>query len=141
MKRRGMLTLFLLMCLAAAVASAESAPLHSDSCTPDTVIYLPDFSGAGNHWELQGVSDDQVVHVAVTPIVVSHPVKAANRENIPVKYALQVSKQGMHTYRWHCATIVGRVGFITFMLLLIRRWRSGSNPLNLYPHMAIYPIW
>ena len=67
-----------------AVASAESAQTSSFDLEdawwagrgfiPGTVLYLPDFTGIGSHWEILAVQGE--VRVTVTPIALSHPTDA-----------------------------------------------------------------
>ena len=61
--------------------------------TPGAVLYLPDFTGTGSHWEILSVSgNDDTVRVTVTPIPLSIPVDAPD-----AVYTYEVRLEGVES--------------------------------------------
>ena len=85
-----LLALLLALCLVIGCAGAaceetaarssfdfESEWAYVEDFSPGAVMYLPDFTGTGSHWEVLAVSlDDEIVRVTITPIPLSEPKDA-----------------------------------------------------------------
>ena len=124
--RRLMLICMMILCLMPAVM-AESAASSSfdfgfsesgEGFAPGTVLYFPDFTGTGSHWEILSVSGgDDTVRVTVTPIPLSLPDDAPDAvytykirlEGVEAEDAfvcLELVKDGVPSWRYNLYVIV-----------------------------------
>ena len=124
--RRLVLLCVMMLCLAT-VAMAEPDIFSSfdfgfsesgEGFAPGTVLYFPDFTGTGSHWEILSVSGgDDTVRVTVTPIPLSLPDDAPDAvytykirlEGVEAEDAfvcLELVKDGVPSWRYNLYVIV-----------------------------------
>ena len=124
--KRLMLVWVMMLCLLP-LAMAESAATSSfdfdfvragEGYASGTVLYLPDFTGTGSHWEILAVSGgDDTVRVTVTPIPLSYPSDAPDAvctyevrlEGVEAEDAfvrLELVKDGVPSWRYNLYVIV-----------------------------------
>ena len=122
--KRLMLVCVMILC-AVPMALAEPAAVSSfdfsfsrsgDGFTPGTVLYLPDFTNTGSHWEIFASGDD-TVHVTVTPIPLSLPADTQDAiytyeiqfegvEAGDTHVHLELVKDGVPSWRYNLYVIV-----------------------------------
>ena len=124
--KRLMLVCVMMQCLTT-VAIAEAVPFSSfdfdfpssgEGFTRGTVLYLPDFTNTGSHWETFAVSGgDHTVRVTITPIPLSIPADALDTvytyevrlEGVEAEDAfvcLELAKDGLPSWRYNLYVIV-----------------------------------
>ncbi|MBR3016123.1 MAG: hypothetical protein IKH57_03410 [Clostridia bacterium] len=124
--KRLMLICVMILCLMPVVMPESVASSSFDfgfsesgeGFAPGTVLYLPDFTGIGSHWEILSVSGgDDYVRVTVTPIPLSLPddtpdavytyeVRLEGVEAEDAFVCLELVKDGVPSWRYNLYVIV-----------------------------------
>ncbi len=119
--KRLILVCMMTLCLIAAVTGEAASSFdfdfleHGEGFVSGTVLYLPDYTGSGSHWEILSVSD--TLRAAVTPVPLSHAAEAPDAvytyevrlEGVEAGDAfvhLELTKDGVPSWRYNLYVIV-----------------------------------